>query len=159
VIGVIQDVRENGVQTNAPEIVYWPALTDNRFVPGVRTVTFVIRSNVQAPKAFLPRCVSSVSVNSTSASRLRTMQRWYEQILAQTSFTLVCWPSPGHGDGIRDYRIYGVHFVHRSPSRAGNRHSCGAGHKAGDVLQMVLSPGAKNSSWQAVAIGMVAALG
>ncbi|MFZ0885097.1 MAG: hypothetical protein WAN14_16970 [Candidatus Acidiferrales bacterium] len=26
VIGVVQDVRENGVQEKAPETVYWPSL-------------------------------------------------------------------------------------------------------------------------------------
>ena len=34
VIGVVQDVRENGVQEKAPAIVYWPPMMDNLFGPG-----------------------------------------------------------------------------------------------------------------------------
>ena len=48
VIGVIEDVRENGVQDKAPETVYWPSLMSDLYGPGnlnaVRTVTFVLRS-------------------------------------------------------------------------------------------------------------------
>jgi hypothetical protein len=34
VVGVIQDVREKGVQEKAPEIVYWPPMMENLFGPG-----------------------------------------------------------------------------------------------------------------------------
>ena len=38
VIGVIQDVRENGVQEKAPEIVYWPSMMDNFLDPAHDTL-------------------------------------------------------------------------------------------------------------------------
>src|SRR6202790_5395655 len=57
VIGVIQDVRERGVQEKAPEIVYWPPMMAYLFgrktADTVRTVTFVIRSERAGTEAFL----------------------------------------------------------------------------------------------------------
>ena len=48
VIGVVQDVRDNGVQQPAPAIVYWPALGESLYRPGgpqvARAVTFAIRT-------------------------------------------------------------------------------------------------------------------
>ena len=56
VIGVIQDVREKGVQEKAPEIVYWPPMMENLFgtrpAQPIRTVTFVIRSDRAGTEAF-----------------------------------------------------------------------------------------------------------
>ena len=34
VIGVVEDVRENGVQEPAPAIVYWPSFGENIYVAG-----------------------------------------------------------------------------------------------------------------------------
>ena len=49
VVGVVQDVRENGVQEKAPAIVYWPSIMDGTYGPdsfdAERSVTFVVRSN------------------------------------------------------------------------------------------------------------------
>jgi predicted permease len=96
VIGVVQNVRQNGIQENAPEIVYWPALTRNYFVPGAgpvvtRAVTFVIRSQRAGTDSFLSQvrqAVWSVSASLPLAS-VRTMQEIYNESLATTSFTLV----------------------------------------------------------------------
>jgi len=95
VIGVVQDVRENGIQEKSPEIVYWPSLMDNLYGPGrldaVRTVTFVIRSQRAGSEAFLHQIQQAVwSVNSNlPVAAMRTMQEVYGQSLARTSFTLV----------------------------------------------------------------------
>jgi hypothetical protein len=49
VVGVVEDVRENGVQEKAPAIVYWPSIMDGTYGPdsfdAERSVTFVVRSN------------------------------------------------------------------------------------------------------------------
>jgi len=161
VIGVIQDVRENGVQTNAPEIVYWPALTDNRFVPGVRTVTFVIRSERAGTQGFLAEVRQAVwSVNSNlPLADVRTMQTVYDKSLAQTSFTLVMLAIAGAmAMALGIIGIYGVisYTVSQRRREIGIRVALGA--QGGDVLQMVLSQGAK-IALAGVAIGMVAALG
>ena len=56
VIGVIQDVRENGVQEKAPEIVYWPTMMPNLYGPGALgamfTATFAIRSSRAGTEGF-----------------------------------------------------------------------------------------------------------
>jgi predicted permease len=95
VIGVVQDVRQKGVQEKAPEIVYWPTLMANMFGPGpmnaVRPVTFVIRSRRAGTQSFLNQVRQSVwSVNaSLPVASVRTMQEIYDRSLARTSFTLV----------------------------------------------------------------------
>jgi hypothetical protein len=95
VIGVIQDVRENGVDERAPAIVYWPSMLDNLYGPGpldaVRSVTFVVRSDRTGSEGFLNQvrqAVWSVNPNLPLAS-VRTMREIYDRSLARTSFTLV----------------------------------------------------------------------
>lgn len=91
VVGVVQDVREKGVQEKAPEIVYWPPLVQNRFAPAVRSATFVIRSDRAGTDSLLNEvraAVWSVNANLPLAS-VRTMQDVYDKSVARTSFTLV----------------------------------------------------------------------
>jgi putative ABC transport system permease protein len=101
VIGVIQDVPENGVQANPPPIVYWPTMMENLFGPGPRgavgTVTFVVRSNRAGTESFLNQVRQAVwSVNaSLPVAAVRTMQEIYDQSLARTSFTLVMLATAG----------------------------------------------------------------
>jgi predicted permease len=96
VIGIVQDVRQNGIQEKAPDIVYWPALMPNPFVPNgglmvTRAVTFVIRSERAGTDGFLNQVRQAVwSVNaSLPLASVRIMQEIYEESLATTSFTLV----------------------------------------------------------------------
>ncbi len=95
VIGVVQDVRERGVQEKAPEIVYWPPMMP--FLMGtakanaVRAVTFVIRSDRAGTESFINQVRQAVwSVNaSLPVAEVRTMQEIYGRSIARTSFTLV----------------------------------------------------------------------
>jgi predicted permease len=95
VIGVIEDVHENGVHEKAPGIVYWPSMMDNIFGPSplnvVRKMTFVVRSDRTGTEGFLNQVRQAVwSVNSSlPVASVRTMQEVYGQSLARTSFTLV----------------------------------------------------------------------
>ena len=96
VIGVVQDVRQNGIQEKAPDIVYWPVLMRNSFVHNgglmvTRAVTFVIRSERAGTASFLSQVRQAVwSVNaSLPLASVRTMQEIYDESLATTSFTLV----------------------------------------------------------------------
>ncbi len=84
VVGVVADVRENGVSETAPSIVYWPPMTR-------RSVTYVVRSDLTGTASFLGEIRSAVaSVNSElPLTSLRTMQSLYDQSLARTSFALV----------------------------------------------------------------------
>lgn len=95
VIGVVQDVRENGVHEKAPAIVYWPSMMKGIYGPNsfdaARNVTFVIRSDRAGTESFLNEVHQAVwAVNSNlPLASLRTMQEIYSQSLARTSFTLV----------------------------------------------------------------------
>src|SRR5262249_53885238 len=95
VIGVAQDVRDNGVHEAPPAIVYWPTFGDNPYrgpAPTVmRTVTFVIRTRRAGTESLLTQARQAVwSVNaSLPLTSVRTMQEIYDQSLARISFTLV----------------------------------------------------------------------
>jgi predicted permease len=95
VVGVVEDVHENGVHEKAPAIVYWPSMMHDLYGPrsfdAVRTVTFAIRSNRAGTEGFLNEVRQAVwSVNSSlPLASVRTMQEIYSQSLARTSFTLV----------------------------------------------------------------------
>ena len=88
VVGVVQNVREKGVDQKPPETVYWPM--DNPYVGVIRTMTFVIRSNRAGTESFLNEVRQAVwSVNaSIPVASPRTMQAVYKKSLARVSFTL-----------------------------------------------------------------------
>ena len=101
VVGVVQDVRENGVHDKAPAIVYWPTMMADLYGPrsfdAVRTVTLAIRSPRTGTEGFLNEVRQAVwSVNaSLPVASVRTMQDVYDQSLARTSFTLVMLGTAG----------------------------------------------------------------
>ena len=161
VVGVIQDVREKGVQEKAPEIVYWAPLVHNRFDPVVRTVTFVIRSERAGTESFLKEVSAAVwSVNSNlPLASVRTMQDVYDKSLARASFTLVMLGIAGAmALALGIIGIYGVmsYTVSQRKREIGIRLALGA--QGGDVLHMVLRQGTK-LALLGVVIGIVAALG
>jgi len=95
VIGVVEDVHEEGVEKPAPEIVYWPTMMHDMYGPGsfdvIRSVTFAISSGRAGTAGLLNevrRAVWSVNASLPVASE-RTMRDVYDQSLARTSFTLV----------------------------------------------------------------------
>jgi predicted permease len=95
VVGVVEDVRVNGVQEKAPPIVYWPSMAPGIYGPNtfdaIRAATFAVRSDRAGSEAFLSQIQQAVwSVNpSLPLASVRTMQEIYSQSLARTSFTLV----------------------------------------------------------------------
>ena len=95
VVGVVEDVRVNGVQEKAPAIVYWPSMVEGIYGPKTfdaeRSVTFAVRSDRAGTQAFLSEIQQAVwSVNgSLPVAAVQTMQEIYSQSLARTSFTLV----------------------------------------------------------------------
>jgi predicted permease len=94
VVGVVGDVRENGVDAPAPAIVYWlPVLDDavaelNFFL---RSATFVIRSPAAGTEAFLKQIQDAVwSVNgSLPVAATQTMRDVYGRSLSRTTFALI----------------------------------------------------------------------
>ena len=95
VVGVVQDVRENGVDQVSPATVYWPSLMGDASAPeklgAWRTVYFAIRTTRAGTQTFInemQQAVWSVNANLPVAD-ISTMQDIYGQSMARTSFTLV----------------------------------------------------------------------
>jgi putative ABC transport system permease protein len=96
VVGVVEDVYDDGMQVKPPEFAYWPALMDrwlfgdeNRFV--VAYGMFAIRSNRAATEGLLTEARQAIwSVNGRQPVFLvTTLKQLYDQSMARTSFTLV----------------------------------------------------------------------
>jgi len=94
VIGVVNDVREDGAQVKAPTSAYYPLLMndfENNPVAVRRSVYFVVRSKRAGSQTLLTdvqKAVWSMNANLPLA-RVRTLQEIYDKSLARTSFTLV----------------------------------------------------------------------
>lgn len=164
VIGVIQDVRQRGVQEKAPEIVYWPPMMEylygDKTPQAMRTVTFTVRSERAGTQGFLGEVRQAVwSVNaSLPLASVRTMQEVYDKSVARTSFTLVMLGIAGAMALVLGLiGIYGVisYAVSQRQREIGIRLALGA--QQANVLRMVLRQGTK-MALVGVVIGMGAAL-
>jgi putative ABC transport system permease protein len=96
IVGVVEDVYDNGVQVKAPTMAYWPALMDGWLFGGphgfVQAVgMFAIRSNRAGTERLLADARQIIwSVNDKQPIFLATtMKELYDQSIARTSFTLV----------------------------------------------------------------------
>ena len=94
IIGVVGNVYYNGVHKDPPSVVYWPILRVN-FEGDSHAVTdyivFGIRSSRSGSQSFLKEvrdAVWSVDPN-VPLSRVNTLQFFYTQSMARTSFTLI----------------------------------------------------------------------
>jgi len=102
VIGVISDLRDNGIDQKAPAIVYWPllyrSLGNAAGTSGaIRSVRYVIRTRRAGTASFrdeLRHAVEQVNPNLAVAD-VQTLQSVYERSLARTSFTLVLLATAG----------------------------------------------------------------
>jgi predicted permease len=94
VVGVAQNVHDDGLHRPPAPIVYWPALMDNFFgnQPFVMSnVAVLIRTRRAGSEGLLSEVRQAVwSVNpDVPLARVQTMQKVYDTSLAATSFTLV----------------------------------------------------------------------
>jgi putative ABC transport system permease protein len=91
VIGVVQDVYDNGVQDVAPATVYRPTFGANAFQAVTRNVTFTLRSARTGSEEFLRQVEQAVwSVNANlSVAAAQSMAELHARSMARTSFTLV----------------------------------------------------------------------
>jgi len=94
IVGVIGDIRHNGVDQKAPSIVYWPLLLanfDGNPVQVSRGVAFTLRSQRAGSESLMSdirRAVWSVDPNLPLAE-VHTLDYYYRKSIAPTSFTLV----------------------------------------------------------------------
>jgi predicted permease len=160
VIGVVQDVRDNGVQQPAPAIVYWPALRNNPYRPNApqveRAVTFGIRTPRAGSEGLLNEIRQAVwAVNaSLPLGSVRTMQEAYDKSMARTSFTLVMLAIAASAALVLGLvGIYGViaYTVSQRTREIGIRLALGA--QQGEVKRMFV-----RSGLALVAVGIVAGL-
>ena len=92
VIGVIADLRDDGIDRPAPAIVYWPLLVKlGSSDTANRNVAYVIRTSRAGSTALneeIRRAVAAVNA-SLPVADVKTLQSVYERSLARTSFTLM----------------------------------------------------------------------
>jgi predicted permease len=95
VVGVAQDVHQNGVDEEAPATVYWPVMLKlpwaNNSVDTEREVTFVVHSDRAGTESLLAEIQRAVwQVNgSLPVASMQTMSELYGRSMGRTSFTLV----------------------------------------------------------------------
>jgi len=94
VIGVAQNVSENGVHEPPPTTVYWPTTGESAYRTGdidvARSATFILRSARAGTEGFrteIQRAVWSINANLPVAA-MQTQQAIYDRSMSRTSFTL-----------------------------------------------------------------------
>ncbi len=168
VVGVVSDMRDDGLNKKAPAVAYWPVLmadffavsADNRnFIQ--RNLTYVIRSRRTGSNGFvtdLGTAVWSINPNLPLAS-VRTLQEIYDASLARTSFTLVMLAIAGGMALLLGVAgIYGVisYSVSQRTREIGIRIALGAQRQS--VTRMFVAHGLMLAA-AGVAIGLIAAFG
>jgi hypothetical protein len=166
VVGVVEDIRQNGVDQKPPAIVYWPVLqTEFRGkapqVYASPAVAFVVRSGRSGSAGFfseLEQAVWSVNANLPLAS-IETMQDIYSRSLEKTSFALVMLAIAGSmALALGIIGIYGVisFAVSQRTREIGIRVALGA--QKGELKWMFVRS-AINMTGMGVLIGAAAAAG
>lgn len=94
IVGVVGNERDNGIDQEAPTIVYWPFMIRNFWSAPIevrRTLVFAIRSKRTGSDNFLKEISQAVwAVNSELPfANVRTVKEIYERSMARSSFTLV----------------------------------------------------------------------
>jgi putative ABC transport system permease protein len=168
VVGVVSDMRDEGLNKKAATVAYWPLLMadffavageDRTFV--VRSLSHLIRSSRTGSSGFvneLGQVVWSINPNLPMA-RVQTLQEIYEATLARTSFTLVMLAiAGGMALLLAVAGIYGVisYSVSQRAREIGIRMALGAQAQA--VRRMFVVHGL-SLAVIGVAIGLAAAFG
>lgn len=146
VVGVVGDVRDNGVGQDPVPVVYWPLAVDNQWgfatrVP--RAMAFAVRSRI-ATEGLLPQVREAVwGLNpNLPLAEVRTLDEILADSMARTSFTLVMLGvSAAMALLLGVVGIYGVvsYVVSLRTREIGVRLALGA--EAGSVRSMILRQG------------------
>jgi predicted permease len=165
VIGIAQDVREDGADKPAPGTVIWPVFGaspySNDAPAATRNVTFTIRTPRAGTEAFLKEIQQAVwSINpNLPVAALQTMADLHNRALARTSFTVVMLSVAGSMALILGIiGIYGViaYAVSQRRREIGIRMALGA--QPATVRRMFLRHGLALTA-AGIAIGLTVAAG
>jgi predicted permease len=168
IIGVVGNVRDNGVSQDAATVVYWPMITPNPWqqligdsLMAMSSMAYAIRSDRTGTAGFLGeirQVIWSINSNLPLAS-VRTVKDILDRSTARTSFTLVML-------GLATIvalllgmvGVYGVisYVVTQRTKEIGVRIALGA--QTGTVMKMVLRHGLVLAG-TGVATGLLAAFG
>ena len=168
IVGVVGNVRDNGMSQDAATVVYWPMITRNPWeelvgdsVFASREMAYAIRSDRTGTAGFLDeirRAIWSVNSNLPLAG-VRTLEDILDRSTARTSFTLVML---GVATAVAlllgAVGVYGVisYVVSQRTREIGVRIALGA--QTGAVMNMVLRHGLLLAG-TGVAAGLLAAFG
>ena len=169
VVGVVTDMRDDGVNEKATAAAYWPLLIAE-FSPlpadagqhyAQRGATYIIRSGRTGSSGFVDELGTAIwSINpNLPLANVRTLQDIYDASLARTSFTLVMLAIAGAMALLLGVAgIYGVmsYSASQRTREIGIRVALGAQARA--VTNMFVSHGLMLAG-AGITIGLVAALG
>jgi predicted permease len=148
VVGVVENVRDDGIQKQPPPTVYWPfAIANFNGAPALnvrRNAAFAVRGPGAGTEAFIKQVRQAVAVINPAAPvvRARTLREIYESSMAQTSFALVMLAiAGGMALVLGVIGVYGViaHTVEQRRCEIGIRMALGA--PAAEVKRMFLRRG------------------
>jgi len=168
IIGVVGDVRDDGIAQDPPSVVYWPMVLEGFWteVTGQeltvhRSLTYVVRSDRVGTDGFVSDLREAVwsSYRSLPLAGVQTMESIVERSMAPVSFALVMRAvAAAVALLLGAMGVYGVssYVVSRRARESGLRMGLGAG--AGGVMRMVLRQGLILAAIGAT-LGLVGAVG
>ncbi len=166
IVGVTQNIYDDGVQAAPPSLVYWPALMDKYIWGGkngmaIAAGMFAIRSSRTGTPGLLAEAKQAIwSVNGRQPVYLiTTLKELYDQPMARTSFTLLMLAiAGGMALLLGIIGIYGVigYLVSQRTREIGIRTALGA--EPAGLLRMFVRQGLALAGVGA-ALGLAAAAG